>query len=314
LKYRKLGNCGVKVSVISIGSWLTFGGGVDNNSGKEILHYAFDKGINLFDTADVYNFGEAEKFLGRNLKRFRRQDLVIATKCFGKMSANINDRGLSRKHVIESAEKSLRNLKTDYIDLLQCHRYDHETPLEETCRAFNTLIEQGKILYWGISEWSREEIENAVNLCVKFNLHKPVCNQPQYNLLSRGIESNGVLDYCRNNGIGLIVWSPLAQGLLTGKYNKKKSEKDSRLNDKKNNVFIKSIATEEKQEKTAELVKIAEENGISASNLALAWCLRHETISSTITSATKLKQLKDNINASEIQLSDEVINKLDLIF
>lgn len=314
MKYRKLGNCGIKVSVIGIGSWLTLGGSVGNKSGKSILHYAFDNGINLFDTADVYNFGEAERFLGETLKKYRRQDLVLATKCFGKMSDNVNDRGLSRKHIMESTEKSLKNLRTDYIDLQQCHRYDYETPLEETCRAFNSLIEQGKILYWGVSEWKKEEIENAVNLCEKNNLHKPVSNQPQYNLLSRGIETNGVLDYCRINGIGQIVWSPLAQGILTGKYNKKNFDKDSRLLDKKNNVFVKSIASEENLDKTSKLKTIAEESGFSTANLALAWCLRHEIISSTITSATKLKQLKENTKASEIQLTDEIINKLDLIF
>lgn len=314
MNYRKLGDSGIKVSVISIGSWLTLGGSVDGKSGKSILHYAFDNGINLFDTADVYNFGEAERFLGKALKNYRRQDLVLATKCFGKMSDNVNDRGLSRKHITESTEKSLKNLKTDYIDLQQCHRYDYETPLEETCRAFNSLIEQGKILYWGVSEWKKEEIENAVDICVKNNLHKPISNQPQYNLLSRGIETNGVLDYCKTNGIGLIVWSPLAQGILTGKYNKKKSDKDSRLYDKKNNVFVKSMASEENLDKTGKLKTIAEENGMSSSNLALAWCLRNEIVSSTITSVTKLSQLKENIKASEIQLTEEIINNLDLIF
>lgn len=300
--------------MISIGSWLTLGGSVSSKTGTEIIHYAFDKGINFFDTADVYGLGDAEKFLGKTLKKFRRQDLFLATKCFGKMSENINDRGLSRKHIIESTEKSLKNLRTDYVDLMQCHRYDNETPLEETCRAFNSLIEQGKIIYWGVSEWTKTEIEDAVNICDKFNLHKPVSNQPQYNLLSRGIESNGVMDYCRQQGIGLVVWSPLAQGLLTGKYLGKSSNKNSRMHDKKNGMFVKSYVSEENTEKVRKLTELSSETGISVSNLALAWCLRNDTVASTITSATKISQIKENIKACEIVLDEELIKKIDSIF
>lgn len=314
MNYRRIGDCGAKVSVIGIGSWLTIGGSVDIKTGDRIIRYAFENGVNFFDTADVYNYGEAERALGKAVKQFKRQDLFIATKCFGKMSDNPNDKGLSRKHIIESVNKSLKNLKTDYIDLQQCHRYDNETPLEETCRAFNTLIEQGKIIYWGVSEWSKEEIENAVNLCEKNNLYKPVSNQPQYNLFSRGIETNGVLKYCEENGIGLVVWSPLAQGVLTGKYNGNKKKRASRLYDKKNNVFVKSFATEENLKKVGELIKISKEIGISVSNISLAWCLRKKIVSSTITSATSLTQIKENIKTSEVKLSEDIINKLEEIF
>ena len=314
MKYRNLGKCGAKVSVISLGSWLTIGGTVDNKKSGNLIKLGFDKGINFFDTADVYNYGMAEITLGKSLKDFRRQDLFIASKCFGKMSDEPNDKGLSRKHIFESVHKSLKNLKTDYIDLYQCHRYDPDTTLGETCRAFNTLIEQGKILYWGVSEWSKDEIKNALEICEKYNLHKPVSNQPQYSLFSRDIESNGVQDICRENGIGLVVWSPLAQGVLTGKYNKKKIENDSRLKDKKNNAFVKNFVNDENLNKVGELIKLSEKTGISVSNLALAWCLRDETVSSAITSATKESQLKENIKASETELTEEILTEIEKIF
>lgn len=314
MKYRNLGKCGAKVSVISLGSWLTIGGTVDAKRSGNLIKLGFEKGINFFDTADVYNYGMAEITLGKSLKDFRRQDLFIASKCFGKMSEDPNDKGLSRKHIFESVHKSLKNLKTDYIDLYQCHRYDPDTTLEETCRAYNTLIEQGKIIYWGVSEWSKDEIKNAIDICEKYNLHKPVSNQPQYNLFSRAIESNGVLDICREQGIGLVVWSPLAQGVLTGKYNKKKIENDSRLKDKKNNAFVKNFVNDENLNKTGELIHLSEKTGISVSNLALAWCLRDETVSSAITSATKESQLKENIRASETELAEEIITEIEKIF
>lgn len=314
MKYRNLGKCGAKVSVISLGSWLTIGGTVDNKRSGNLIKLGFEKGINFFDTADVYNYGMAEITLGKSLKDFRRQDLFIASKCFGKMSDEPNDKGLSRKHIFESVHKSLKNLKTDYIDLYQCHRYDPDTTLGETCRAFNTLIEQGKILYWGVSEWSKDEIKNALEICEKYNLHKPVSNQPQYSLFSRDIESNGVQDICRENGIGLVVWSPLAQGVLTGKYNKKKIENDSRLKDKKNNTFVKNFVNDENLNKVGELIKLSEKTGISVSNLALAWCLRDETVSSAITSATKESQLKENIKASETELTEEILTEIEKIF
>ena len=314
MKYRNLGKCGAKVSVISLGSWLTIGGTVDNKRSGNLIKLGFEKGINFFDTADVYNYGMAEITLGKSLKDFRRQNLFIASKCFGKMSDEPNDKGLSRKHIFESVHKSLKNLKTDYIDLYQCHRYDPDTTLEETCRAFNTMIEQGKILYWGVSEWSKDEIKNALEICEKYNLHKPVSNQPQYSLFSRDIESNGVQDICREHGIGLVVWSPLAQGVLTGKYNKKKIENDSRLKDKKNNTFVKNFVNDENLNKVGELIKLSEKTGISVSNLALAWCLRDETVSSAITSATKESQLKENIKASETELTEEILTEIEKIF
>lgn len=300
--------------MIGMGSWLTLGGTVERKAGDKIIRYAFDNGINFFDTADVYAKGEAERFLGNSLRNFKRQDLVIATKCFGTMSQKPNDKGLSRKHIFESVNNSLVNLKTDYIDIYQCHRYDPDTTLEETCRAFNTLIELGKILYWGVSEWSKKQIEDAVNFCEINGLHKPVSNQPQYSILSRDIETNGVMNYCSKQGIGLVVWSPLAQGVLTGKYNRKKIDKDSRLMDKKNNVFVKKLASEENLKKVEKLIKIAEELETTPSNVALAWCLRKEIVSSVITSSTKETQLKENLKASELELSGNILKQTEQIF
>lgn len=314
MKYRRIGNCGAKVSVIGFGSWLTLGGTVDNKTGSKLIRYAFDNGINFFDTADVYAKGSAEIFLGNALKIFRRDDLFIASKCYWPMSENPNDRGLSRKHVFESVNNSLINLKADYIDLYQCHRFDADTPVEETCRAFNSLIELGKILYWGTSEWTRDQIKEAVTFCDRNNLHKPVSNQPQYSLLYRDIETNGVMDYCRKYGIGLVVWSPLAQGVLTGKYNRKKIESDSRLMDIKNNVFVKKIASEENLAKVGKLIEIAGELDTTVSNIALAWCLRDDIISSVITSATKESQLKENIKASDLQLTEKSLKLIEQIF
>jgi len=312
--YRRIGKCGSKVSVLGFGSWLTIGGTVDKKTGTKLIRSAFDSGINFFDTADVYSLGEAEKFLGNALSEFKRSNLFIASKCFWPMSDKPNDRGLSRKHITESVHNSLKYLKTDYIDLYQCHRYDIDTSIEETCRAFNTFIEQGKILYWGVSEWTKDQLMEAVVTCEKFDLHRPVSNQPQYSLLAREIEINGVMDYCEDEAIGLVVWSPLAQGVLTGKYNKKKFDKGSRLLDKKNNVFVKKLASEENLNKVEKLTAIANEMGTTVSNLSLAWCLRNEIVSSAITSATKEQQLRENLKASELVIPEDVLIKIEEIF
>lgn len=314
MKYRNLGNCGLKVSVIGFGSWLTVGGTVGNKTGHALINSAFDNGINFFDTADVYARGNAEKFLGKALKNFKRQDLVIASKCYWPMSGSPNDKGLSRKHIFESVHNSLKSLSTDYIDLYQCHRFDEETSVEETCRAFNTLIEQGKLLYWGVSEWTRDQIRKAVTICKEHNLHRPVSDQPQYSLLSKDIETNGVMKYCESEGIGLVVWSPLAQGVLTGKYNKEKIDKDSRLMHEGHNSFVKKFVTEDNLKKVNALMKIAASLNTTVSNVALAWCLRKEIVSSVITSATKISQLKENLKASDLTLSGEVLNRIEEVF
>ncbi len=314
MKYRRLGNCGAKVSIIGFGSWLTLGGTVDERTGKKLLRIAIDSGVNFIDTADVYALGKAEQFLGKALAGIRRQDLFIASKCFWPMSDNPNDRGLSRKHIFESVDNSLRYLKTDYVDLYQCHRFDEETSVEETCRAFNSLIEMGKILYWGTSEWTSGQIKTAFEFCEKHNLHKPVSNQPQYSLLARQIESNGVLNYCRSKGIGLVVWSPLAQGVLTGKYNSGKIGEDTRLGNKRLGRFVESYMTKQNIAKVGKLIGLAKELGTTPSNLALQWCLRNEIVASTITSATKESQLVENLKAADLEISKSDMSVIDKIF
>jgi aryl-alcohol dehydrogenase-like predicted oxidoreductase len=208
---------GLVVSEVSVGSWLTLGSSVDRAGTREIVHRAFDLGVNLFDTADVYSNGAGEEALGDALAGIPRRYVVIATKCFFPMSERPNDRGLSRKHIFESIEGSLRRLGTDYVDLLQCHRYDPNTPVEETVRAFDDLVRQGKVLYWGVSEWSAEQIVDACRCADALHAVRPISNQPQYNALRRGIEAE-VIPVSRREGLSQIAFSPLAQGALTGKY------------------------------------------------------------------------------------------------
>ncbi len=317
MKYRQLGKFGIKLSEIGFGTWLTVGHGIEYNASLKCITAALDNGINFFDSADVYGRGEAEKALGKilfeNLK-FKREDLVIATKCFGRMSDNPNDRGLSRKHVHESANKSLKRLKTDYIDLYQCHRYDTAVPLEETCRAFNDLILSGKILYWGVSEWSSQNIEDAVWICEKYNLHKPVSNQPQYSILHKDIETNGVIAVSEKYGLGQVVWSPLAEGVLSGKYTGGKIPSDSRAADSKMGTFIKDRLTPEILTKVDRLKIIADEIGISLAQFSLAWCLRTKNVTSVITGSTKKKQVAENCLAAEIEFTSELENKVKEIF
>ncbi len=215
MEYRRLGNSGLKVSALSLGGWTTFGGSVlDQEITRQIIVKAYESGINFFDIADIYARGEAEKMMGAVLQEFPRHTLVISSKVFWPMSDDVNDRGLSRKHIMESIDKSLERIGADYLDLYFCHRYDPETPLEETVRAMDDLVRQGKILYWGTSEWSGAQIAEAVGLARRYNLYPPQVEQPQYNLLHRRIEKE-IIPVTSPNGMGLVTWSPLASGLLT---------------------------------------------------------------------------------------------------
>lgn len=317
MKYRQLGKYGVKLSEISLGSWLTFGSAVENKTAVECVSSALECGINFFDTADVYSKGEAEKTFGKVLFKeldVRRDDLFVATKCYFPMSGKPNDQGLSRKHIFESVHNSLKRLKTEYIDLMQCHRFDQYTPLEETCRAFNDLIIQGKILYWGVSEWSAENIEAAVQVCEKHNLHKPVSNQPQYNIIRPQIETNGVIAVSEKYGLGQVVWSPLAQGLLTGKYSGGEIPKNSRAANSKMNVFLKDRIEKDVVDKVDKLKTAADEIGVTLAQFSLAWCLRTPNVTSAIIGATRKKQVEENCKAVEIVFTDELENKVKEIF
>lgn len=312
MQYRKLGKWGVKVSEVSLGSWLTFGHATDEETAAQCIYRAYELGINLFDTANVYAAGRAEEVMGKALKAFPRDSYVLATKVYFPMGEGPNDRGLSRKHIFEQCHASLKRLGTDYIDLYQCHRYDKETPLEETVRAMGDLIRQGKILYWGVSEWSASQILDAIHLCQQMNIAPPVSNQPHYNMLGREIEKE-VLPMCERVGMGNIVYSPLAQGVLTGKYQPgSPPPPDTRAADESSNMFMRWLMSDEVLTKVQKLRPIAERNGLTMAQLALAWCLRQPMVSSVIIGARKVSQIEDNVKASGVQLSPEDLRDIDI--
>ena len=312
MHYRKLGRSGLQVSAISLGSWLTLGSSVDRATTAAIVERAYDLGINFFDTADVYANGDAEEALGAALRAIPRPYLVIASKCFFPMSEHPNDRGLSRKHVFESVEASLTRLGTDYLDLHQCHRPDPETPLEETVRAYEDLIRQGKVLYWGVSEWSGEQITDACRIADATHAYRPISNQPQYNVFRRGIEA-AVLPACERVGVGQVVFSPLAQGVLSGKYRGGVVPSDSRAADDFRGQFMTAFLQKEVLAQVETLRPLAEELGASLPQLALAWCLRQAAVASVIVGVTRISQLEDNVTAAALCLPDEVVAKIDAI-
>ncbi len=313
MQYRRLGASGVKVSEIALGSWLTYGGSVDEASSiKQILH-AVDLGINFIDTANVYAHGNAEVVIGKALKSLERDSIFLASKVFFPMGDGPNDRGLSRKHVFEQCHQSLKRLDTPYLDLYQCHRYDPDTPMHELVRAMDDLARQGKILYWGVSEWKAEQIEDAVNTAKAMNALAPVSNQPCYNMLTRRIEES-VVPTSWKHGLGQVVFSPLAQGVLTGKYESGKNfPKDSRGADDRTNVFMlgNNLTSDANLQKARELKSIASDLNLSSAQLALAWCLRLKEVSSVICGATQIYQIDDNVKASGVKLSQEILDKIE---
>lgn len=313
MQYRRLGRAGMKVSALSLGGWTTFGSLVkDQDLAREIIVRAYEAGINFFDIADVYAGGESERMMGKVLAEFPRHTLVISSKLYWPMSDDINDRGLSRKHIMESIDKSLQRIGTDYLDIYFCHRYDTETPVEETVRAMDDLIHQGKILYWGTSEWTGAQIREALDICETYNLYKPQVEQPQYNLLVRNVVEKDVAPVASANGMGLVVWSPLASGVLTGKYDDGVPE-DSRLaridwlRDMILNGETNPVA------KVQALKSVADKLGVTRAELALAWTLRNGYVSSAITGATKVSQLESNLKALAITLDNDVLAEIDAI-
>ncbi len=312
MEYRPLGKCGTRVSKLSLGGWTTFGNLVrDEQVTREIIRTAYEAGINFFDIADIYANGEAERFMGKVLKEFPRHTLVISTKVFWPMSEDINDRGLSRKHIMESVEKSLQRIGTDYLDIYFCHRFDENTPLEETARAMDDLIHQGKVLYWGTSEWSGAQLMEANYLCENKNLYRPQVEQPQYSLLFRKRFEKEVRPVTQQTGMGVVTWSPLASGLLTGKYDQG-IPPDSRL--AKIEWLQDSLYREEYLERTRRFKILAEELGCSRAQLAIAWVAAQEGVSSVILGATRVEQLKENLGALEVEITPEIQEKLNEIF
>jgi len=311
MEHRHLGRSGLKVSEIAYGNWITHGSQVEEDAAKACVAAALDEGITTFDTADVYAGTRAESVMGRALAGVRRESLEICTKVFWPTGPGPNDRGLSRKHIMESAHASLRRLQTDYIDLYQAHRYDHETPLEETLRAFDDLVRQGKVLYIGVSEWRAEEISAALAIAGQMGLDRLVSNQPQYNMLWRVIEAE-VLPLCAKEGIGQIVWSPIAQGVLTGKYQPGQDvPSGSRATDSSGSGFIKGYLVDTILDRVAGLRPVAEEAGLSMAQLAIAWVLQNPGVSAAIIGATRPEQVRENVKASGVRLDDEVMRKID---
>lgn len=308
MNYRRIGKSGLKISEISIGAWLTFGGSVTAETTKPIIETALDLGINYIDLADIYTKGKAEEAIGKIIKGKTRSDLVISSKVFWPMSENINDRGLSRKHIMESIDKSLKRLGTDYLDLYFCHRFDPDTDMEEIVRAMDDLVHQGKILYWGTSVWSAEHIERAIGIARDLRAYAPIVEQPRYNMLDRHTELD-IMATCAHNGIGLTVWSPLAQGLLTGKYN------DSIPQNSRGGIsnWLKNDLTEDNIAKVKKLTQLAKDLNLSLSQLALAWILRRPEISCAITGATKPEHVKQNVMASEVKLDDNTLKQIEKI-
>ncbi|CAN5875150.1 MAG: aldo/keto reductase family protein [Actinomycetota bacterium] len=310
MQYRKLGRWGVQVSSVGLGSWLTYGGSVEADTAKECIHRAYDLGVNFFDTANVYMRGQAEEIVGEGLSGYPRDSFVLATKVFFPMGDRPNDTGLSRKHVTEQCHHSLRRLGTDYIDLYQCHRYDEDTPLEETCRIMDDLIRAGKVLYWGVSEWSADQIAHAVSICRTEGWALPASNQPQYSALWRQIEDR-VLPTCEDLGLGSVVWSPLAMGILTGKYTSVDDVPDGSRAAGSDAKFMDRYFNQDVLDAVAEAKAVADEAGCTLSQLALAWCLRQDFVSSVIVGATKTQHVDDNVAAADLDLGDEVIDAFD---
>jgi len=312
MQHRQLGRSGLRVSEISLGSWLTLGSSVDRAATRELVHRAYALGIDFFDTADVYANGEGEQSLGEALRGIPRPYVVIATKAFFPMSDRPNDRGLSRKHLFESVEASLRRLGTDYLDLHQCHRMDPSTPLEETVCAYEDLIRQGKILYWGVSEWGADEILTACRIADHRRAYRPVSNQPLYSILRRQLEAK-VLPACEREGLGQIVFSPLAQGVLTGKYSGGARPGGTRAADSFRNQFMTQYLEPETLARVDRLRPLAAELGISLAQLALAWCLRQPGVASVIVGATRADQLEENVRASGVEIPPELAARIDAI-
>lgn len=314
MKYRNMGKWGLKLSEIALGSWMTV---LTSPEAKETaantVSLAFENGINFFDCADGYSGGEAEKFLGSILKEYPRNSYVVSSKVFFPTGPGVNDRGLSRKHIMESIDKSLKNMGMDYIDLYYCHRYDETTPLEETLEALSDLVKQGKILYYGVSEeWSGSRLEAAMSIIKEEHLRPLSVLQPQYNMIDRYIEHD-IMGVCEKYGIGITPFSPLAQGLLTGKYRLGEPLPEGSRATHQKDRQINNLLTEENLAKVEKLRKIADELDVTLSVLALAWILRKNIISSVITGASKPSQLEQNIKASGLVIPDDALSEIEKI-
>lgn len=316
MEYRFLGKSGLKVSEISLGSWLTYGGYVKQEQAQQTIVKAYESGINFFDTANTYLNGEAEKVVGETLKKFSRSSYVLATKVWGPMGDGPNDQGLSRKHIMEQCHASLKRLNQDYVDIYYCHSVDPNTPMEETLRAMDDLVRQGKVLYVGVSNWSAARIAEAIHIADAKLLDRIIVNQPAYNMLQRQIE-NELIPVCTKYGIGQVVYSPLAQGFLSGKYqNADDVLTQSRSENSRGHQYLNYVDQYRKKEnidRVDQLITIANDLRLTLPQLALAWILRQSNISSALIGASRPEQVEENIKASGVVLSEDILQEIEKI-
>ncbi len=313
MHYRRLGRSGLKISEISLGAWITMGGQIDGNATRDLVHAAYDQGINFFDNADMYANGNAEEVMGKAIKDLPRTALVISSKVFFPTLPGPNGRGLSRKHIFESAEASLKRLETDFIDIYYCHRFDPDTPVDEVVQSMDILVRQGKILYWGTSEWEPQQIVQAVAAARENHLIGPVVEQPQYNMFHRRRVELELASVTRDFGIGLTTYSPLYFGLLSGKYNEGIPENSRAALPEMG--WLRDNFTAERLNVVRRLTALAAQMELTTAQLAIGWILRRKEISSVITGATRLEQLDDNLAAAEAaeKLNDDILEQIEQI-
>jgi voltage-dependent potassium channel beta subunit len=318
MEYRRLGKSGLQVSVLSFGSWITFGKQIGDNTAEELMSLAYDSGVNFFDNAEIYARGQSELVMGAILKKknWVRSSYCVSSKVFfGFEEGKPNQTGLSRKHIVEGCNAALKRLQLDYLDMLFCHRPDKNTPIEETVLAMNTLIQQGKILYWGTSEWANDEIMAAIAVAKDYKLIGPTMEQPQYNMFERTKLEKDYLLLFRDHGLGTTIWSPLASGLLTGKYNNA-SPTDTRLNiEGMDWLKERTLGDNSRIEKAKKLDVLAKELGTTLPKLAIAWCVKNPNVSTTILGASKTVQLKETLSSLDVLplLTTEIMVKIDEI-
>jgi voltage-dependent potassium channel beta subunit len=313
MHYRRLGRSGLKLSEIALGAWITFGDQVPEKTVSQLVHAAYEGGINFFDNADVYANGQAETVMGKALKDLPREALVLSSKVFSQTMPGPNGRGLSRKHIVESIHATLKRLDTDYLDLYFCHRYDPDTPIDEVVYTMDTLIRQGKILYWGTSEWRGYQIATAIKTAEQNHQAPPVTEQPQYNMFHRYRVEADLAPVCKEFSIGLTTFSPLYYGILTGKYNQGVPE--GTRADRDDSAWIRERITPQRIAVVEMLTMVARGLGLTPAQLAIAWLLRRKDVSSVITGATHVEQLRENIAAGEAEdkLTDDILEKIEQI-
>jgi len=315
MEYRRLGRAGIKVSVLSFGSWVTFSNQVDIDAAVEMMAAAYDAGVNFFDNAEIYAGGKSEQVMGAALKKlgWRRSSYLVSTKFFWGLNDKVNERNtLNRKRLLEAMDASLKRFELDYVDLVFCHRPDPETPIEETAHAMHDIVSSGRAIYWGVSEWSADEIRAAWDVCDKYGWHKPTMEQPQYNLFWRKRVEDEYKRLYEDIGLGTTIWSPLASGLLTGKYNNG-IPADSRGALPGYEWLKKALTDETRIEKVRKLQEVADGLGCSLAQLAIAWCAKNPNVSTVITGASKTAQVHENMKALEVlpKLTPEVMTQID---